>query len=53
MASTVVPEDIDHIEVRIIVSESQGGSAAASSSEEGIQEVPSDAEVWFCLSAVE
>jgi hypothetical protein len=53
MSSAVVPEDIDHIEVLIVVSESQGGSAAALSSEEGIQEVPSDAEVWFCFSAVE
>jgi hypothetical protein len=69
MAPTVAPEDMDHVAITIeendrlqdkmqsaipsVASETQGGSAPASSSEGNIQEVPSDAEVPFCLFAVE
>ena len=36
-----------------VASQAPSGSIAASSSEDGIQEVPSEAEVRFCFSAVE
>jgi hypothetical protein len=36
-----------------VASQALSGSTAASSSEDGIQEVPSEAEVRFCFAAVE
>jgi hypothetical protein len=64
MAPTVVPEDMGHIAIPMVeivrgnmqsaipsgvTSQTLGGSTAASSS----REVPSEAEVRFCFSAVE
>jgi hypothetical protein len=57
VSPTVVPEDMDHMaitmEVLNVAPKTYGGPTTASSSEDRIQEVSSDAEVRFCFSAVE